>query len=153
MSALCSKPTLRWLILVLVAVALLVWLSGRMAAGNARDVAEIQTNPQGERAARTMVITLADGRIYPVNYLREGNLVFMGIDGRWWRVFVDGDPSAQMLIQGQRLSGRARVVLDDQAYVDEIFARLRPKAPSWLPAWLNGKLVVITLDAMPNETT
>ena len=124
-----------------------------MAAGNARDVAEIQTNPQGERAARTMVITLADGRIYPVNYLREGNLVFMGVDGRWWRVFVDGDPSAQMLIQGQRLSGRARVVLDDQAYVDEIFARLRPKAPSWLPAWLNGKLVVITLDTKPNETT
>ena len=65
MSALWSKPTLRWLILVLVAVALLVWLSGRMAAGNARDVAEIQTNPQGERAARTMVITLADGRIFP----------------------------------------------------------------------------------------
>ena len=58
-----------------------------------------------------------------------------------------------MLIQGERLSGRARVVLDDQAYVDEIFARLRLKAPNWLPAWLNGKLVVITLDAMPNETT
>ncbi len=153
MSTLWSKPTLSWLILVLFALALLVWLSGQMAAGNARDVAEIQTNPQGERAARTMVITLADGRIYPVNYLREGNLVFMGIDGRWWRVFVDGDPSAQMLIQGQRLSGRARVVLDDQAYVDEIFARLRPKAPSWLPAWLNGKLVVITLDTKPNETT
>lgn len=153
MSALWSKATLRWLILVLVAVALLVWLSGRMAAGNARDVAEIQTNPQGERAARTMVITLADGRIYPVNYLREGNLVFMGIDGRWWRAFVDGDASVQMLIQGERLSGRARVVLDDQAYVDEIFARLRPKAPSWLPAWLNGKLVVITLDTKPNETT
>jgi hypothetical protein len=100
-----------------------------------------------------MVITLADGRIYPVNYLREGNLVFMGIDGRWWRAFVDGDASVQMLIQGERLSGRARVVLDDQAYVDEILARLRPKAPSWLPAWLNGKLVVITLDTKPNETT
>ena len=153
MSTLLSKLTLRWLILVLVAVALLVWLSGRMAAGNVQDVAEIQTNPQGERAACTMVITLADGRIYPVNYLREGNLVFMGIDGRWWRAFVDGDASAQMLIQGERLSGRARVVLDDQAYVDEIFARLRRKAPSWLPAWLNGKLVVITLDAMPNGTT
>ena len=153
MSTLWSKPSLSWLILVLVALALPVWLSGRMAAGNVQDVAEIQTNPQGERAACTMVITLADGRIYPVNYLREGNLVFMGIDGRWWRVFVDGDASAQMLIQGQRLSGHARVVLDDQAYVDEIFARLRPKAPSWLPAWLNAKLLVITLDAMPNETT
>jgi hypothetical protein len=79
-----------------------------MAAGNARDVAEIQTNPQGERAARTMVITLADGRIYPVNYLREGNLVFMGIDGRWWRAFVDGDAPVQTLIRGERLRGLAR---------------------------------------------
>jgi hypothetical protein len=26
-----------------------------------------------------------------------------------------------------------------------VFARLRPKVPSWLPLWLNGKLVVITL--------
>jgi hypothetical protein len=88
-----------------------------------------------------------------VNYLREGNLVFMGIDGRWWRAFVDGDAPVQTLIRGERLRGLARVVLDDQAYVDEIFARLRPKAPSWLPAWLNGKLVVITLDTKPNETT
>lgn len=148
-----SKRTIRWLILVLAVLALFIWMSGRMAAGNARDVAEIQTNPQGERAARTMVITLADGRIFPVNYLREGNLVFMGIDGRWWRSFVDGAAPVQMLIQGERLRGHARVVLDNPAYVGEIFSRLRPKAPSWLPAWLNGKLVVITLDSKPNATT
>ncbi|MEL0047831.1 MAG: hypothetical protein VW867_04220 [Gammaproteobacteria bacterium] len=110
-------------------------------------MAEIKTNPQGDRAARTMIVTLADGRIYPVNYLREGDRVFMGIDGRWWRVFQGQGQSVDMLIKNQRLSGHGRVVLDNQEYVDQVFARLRPKAPSWLPAWLNGKLVVIELAA------
>ena len=28
---------------------------------------------------------------------------------------------------------------------NQVFLKLRPTAPKWLPAWLNGKLVVITL--------
>ena len=36
--------------------------------------------------------------------------------------------------------------MDDRANIDDVFARLRPKAPDWLPDWLNGMLVVITLD-------
>lgn len=133
--------------LFVIAVAVLaIWLPQRAERTNASVIAEIQTNPGGERAARSMVITLADGRVYPVNYLREGNLVFMGIDGRWWRAFQGAGQQVEMLIQGQRLTGLAKVELDDQAYIDEIFARLRPKVPSWLPDWLNGKLVAITLD-------
>ena len=134
--------------LFVIAVAVLaILLPQRAERTNASVIAEIQTNPGGERAARSMVITLADGRVYPVNYLREGNLVFMGIDGRWWRAFQGAGQQVEMLIQGQRLTGLAKVELDDQAYIDEIFARLRPKVPSWLPDWLNGKLVAITLDS------
>ena len=134
--------------LFVIAVAVLaIWLPQRAERTNALVIAEIQTNPGGERAARSMVITLADGRVYPVNYLREGNLVFMGIDGRWWRAFQGAGQQVEMLIQGQRLTGLAKVELDDQAYIDEIFARLRPKVPSWLPDWLNGKLVAITLES------
>ena len=134
--------------LFVIAVAVLaIWLPQRAERTNASVIAEIQTNPGGERAARSMVITLADGRVYPVNYLREGNLVFMGIDGRWWRAFQGAGQQVEMLIQGQRLTGLAKVELDDQAYIDEIFARLRPKVPSWLPDCLNGKLVAITLDS------
>ena len=134
--------------LFVIAVAVLaIWLPQRAERTNALVIAEIQTNPGGKLAARSMVITLADGRVYPVNYLREGNLVFMGIDGRWWRAFRGDGQQVEMLIQGQLLIGSARVELDDQAYIDEVFARLRPKVPSWLPDWLNGKLVVITLDS------
>ena len=139
--------------LIVVAVAALaIWLPQRSERTNASVIAEIQTNPGGERAARSMVITLADGRVYPVNYLREGERVFMGIDGRWWRAFQGDGEQVQMLIQGQRFSGLAKVELDDQAYIDEVFSRLRPKVPSWLPDGLNGKLVVITLDNGASET-
>lgn len=112
---------------------------------NARVAEEIRTNPQGERAQRSMLVTLADGRMYPVNFLREGDRVFMGIDGRWWREFVgDGQP-VEMLIQGEVLHGHAITVLDDPAYTADVFTRLRPTVPNWLPDWLNAKLVVITL--------
>ena len=134
-------------LIVITVAALAIWLPQRSERTNAWVITEIQTNPGGKLAARSMVITLADGRVYPVNYLREGNLVFMGIDGRWWRVFQGEGQQVEMLIQGQRLTGFAKVELDDRAYIDEVFARLRPKVPSWLPDWLNGKLVVITLDS------
>ena len=148
MAVLWSKKSAFWLALFGLGIAALVlWLPQRTEQTNARVMAEIKTNPQGDRAARTMIVTLADGRIYPVNYLREGDRVFMGIDGRWWRVFQGQGQSVDMLIKNQRLSGHGRVVLDNQEYVDQVFARLRPKAPSWLPAWLNGKLVVIELAA------
>ena len=139
------KPRAWFALGLVMLLGLLVWLPVRMDHINAQVSEDIRNNPQGVRAARSMVITLADGRSYPVNYLRENDLVFMGIDGRWWRSFQGPGESVEMLIQGQRLRGHAKVVLDNPEYVVDVFARLRPKAPSWLPLWLNGKLVVITL--------
>ena len=81
-----------------------------------------------------------------MNYLRDNDQVFIGVDGPWWREFDSGAVPVTMLIQGQTLTGTAATARDDQAYVDEIFARLRPTAPAWLPDWLNGVLVVINLE-------
>ena len=120
-------------------------LKWRTAHVNAAVVETLRLEPQGARAARTMLITLADGRDFPVNYLRDGNLVFMGIDGRWWRAFQNTGQPVTMLIQGETLTGHARVILDDPALVETVFARLRPTVPEWLPDALNGKLVAITL--------
>lgn len=142
---------LKWIVIGVVGL-FLVFIGYRFSTRdviNARVAEEIRTNPQGERAQRAMLVTLADGRMYPVNYLVEGDLVFMGIDGRWWREFVgDGQP-LEMLIQGERLTGHATTVLDDPEYTAEIFSRLRPTVPGWLPDWLNGKLVVITVNSPP----
>lgn len=111
---------------------------------NAQVIEEIRNNPSGERAAKTMLVTLSDGRRYPVNFLREDGLVFMGIDGRWWREFEGDGQAVELYVQGEAFSGHAKVVLDKPDYVADIFSRLRPTVPPWLPDWLNGKLVVIT---------
>ena len=120
-------------------------LKWRTAHVNAAVVETLRLEPQGARAARTMLITLADGRDFPVNYLRDGDLVFMGIDGLWWRAFQNAGQPVTMLIQGETLTGHARVILDDPALVEAVFARLRPTVPEWLPDALNGKLVAIRL--------
>ncbi len=135
-------------VIFVVFAAYRVW---RLDDANAQVAADIRANPDGERARKTMLLTLADGRMYPVNYLREGNLVFMGIDGLWWREFVDGSQPVKMHIRGQQFAGQARTILDDPDYTEAVFARLRPTVPEWLPDWLNGKLVVITLDQTQPE--
>ncbi|XOV85545.1 MAG: hypothetical protein ACFHXK_10610 [bacterium] len=112
---------------------------------NPRVAAELVAAPDGPRAARVLLLTLPDDRVLPVNYLREGALVFVGADGPWWRAFLPGDVPVQMFIRGEDLHGVANVVDDDPAYTEEVFARLRPDVPDWLPAWADAKLVVITL--------
>ena len=116
------------------------------AAENARVVAELRNNPQGMRAEIVMLLTFQSGRELPVNYLREGNQVFVGADGRWWREFRTGNVPVTLLIQGQEYSGRARTVMDNAEYTRDVFQRLRPNVPKWLPDWLDAYLIVIDLD-------
>ena len=52
----------------------------------------------------------------------------------------------KVLIRGETHSGRARVVRDDAEFKRDVFQRLRPDVPKWLPKWLNAELVVIDLD-------
>lgn len=113
---------------------------------NPRVHQELTDNPQGERAGIVMLLTLPDGKRIPVNYLREVDKVYVGADGPWWRALQSGDVSIQLEIRGEQLTGKARVILDNPVYVDDVFSRLRPTVPTWLPDWANGKLVEITLD-------
>ena len=143
---------MKWIIIVPAAIVgiLVVLLLGMRAyyavSVNAKVTQELRSDPQGERAERVMLLTFPDGKELPVNYLREGNQVFAGADGTWWRAFRDGDVPVQVLIKGEWLTGRARTVLGDPQYTQDVFARLRPTVPKWLPDWLNAYLVVIDLD-------
>ncbi|MEK9892790.1 MAG: hypothetical protein VW599_09990, partial [Pseudomonadales bacterium] len=74
-----------WLLLLTVALLTLGGLKFRVSVVNDRVIEEIKANPMGARAQRTMIVTLRDGRIFPVNYLVEDGRVYMGIDGLWWR--------------------------------------------------------------------
>ncbi|MCY4026066.1 MAG: hypothetical protein OXH75_07090 [Acidobacteria bacterium] len=137
----------RWLVLTGGAVLLLYGAFLLLTQlGNRSVTRELRALPQGERADRVMLLTLPSGRSIPVNYLREGDVVYAGADGRWWRELRgDGAPVA-LEIRGEALGGHARAIENDPARTHDVFARLRPTVPSWLPDWLNGVLVEIRLD-------
>ena len=135
---------------IVVATLVLGLLALRVLYGliaNPRVMEEITANPNGERAGIVMALSLPDGRTLPVNYRREDNHVYVGADGRWWRTLRDGKASVTVLIRGETLVGQARVVFDDPEFKAEVFSRLRPTVPSWLPQWLDAHLVVIELEA------
>ncbi|MDE0507179.1 MAG: hypothetical protein F4234_04525 [Gammaproteobacteria bacterium] len=145
---------LNWLIIILgiLATAFIALRAFMLLVGNPRVVAELRDDPQGDRAGIVMLLELPDGRELPVNYLREGDQVFAGADGGWWRPLRDGNAPVRLLIRGETLTGKARVVLDDPAYKRDVFDRLRPTVPKWLPDWLDAHLVVIDLDPASRTT-
>ena len=109
--------------------------------GNPEVVKELIENPQGEKALKVMLLTLPSGREIPVNYLREDGRVYAGADGRWWKE-LDGERVAvTLLVQGEKLHGRALAIHDAPAYTKDIFSRLRPTA---IPGF--GTLIEILLD-------
>lgn len=108
---------------------------------NPRVSRELHEDPQGERAQKVMLITLPSGRELPVNYLREGNTVYAGADGRWWHELRGENARGSVFIRGETLHGHMRAVEDDPERRTAVFARLRPNALSFA-----GTLVVIELD-------
>jgi hypothetical protein len=108
---------------------------------NPRVIRELREDPQGERAQKTMLLTLPSGKAIPVNYLRDGDTVYAAADFPWWRELRDGGGRGSVLVRGETLHGHIRAVEDDPERRDSVFARLRPTAPRWL-----GTLVVIELD-------
>ena len=112
---------------------------------NPKVVVELQTQPTGQRAQRVMLLTLPSGSTIPVNYLKEGSIVYVGADGRWWRDFRDPGEDVEILVQGVPLKGHAIAITNDRKYRDEVFKRLRPTAPTWFPEWAKGVLIEITV--------
>lgn len=108
---------------------------------NPRVIRELRESPDGERAARVMLLTLPSGRQIPVDYLRDGDTVYCAADFPWWRELRDGGGRGSVLIRGETLRGSIRAVEDDPALRTEVFARLRPTAPSF-----TGTLVVVDLE-------
>ena len=68
------------------------------------------------------------------------------LKSRATRDFVDAPQPVRMFIRGRHYRGSARTILDDPELKADVFSRLRPTVPAWLPDALNGKLVVVTLE-------
>ncbi len=135
---------MRYLIAGVAAVALLAIgvYAYTAAVRNPRITRELLAEPDGAIAGKVMLLTLPSGKRYPVNYLREGDRVFAGCDGRWWRELRGEGAMVTVLIRGKELRGRARAVRNDPEYRKRVFKRLRPRS-YW---WIGGKLIEIVLD-------
>jgi hypothetical protein len=141
-------------LLILVAVFVLVvggYAAYAILIGNPATVRELRDNPTGERAQRVMLLSLPSGKELPINYLREGPLVFAGSDGPWWKELRGKGAAVEMWIQGEAIRGHARAIEDDPDYQSEVFRRLRPSAPEFLQTTfgggLAGTLVVIQIES------
>lgn len=135
--------TMKIALLAILSIPLLmiaVWVSFEYL-NNPRIARELIEDPDGERASKVMLITLPSGRRLPVNYLREGDRVYAGADGRWWKELVGEGFTVSLVLRGEQLTGRARAVRDDPEYTERIFAKLRPNAIKGF-----GTLIEIRLD-------
>lgn len=129
---------------LLVAAALLLLVVGYLGYAayivNPRIAQELREQPDGERARKVMLLTLPGGRTIPVNYLRDGGVVYAGADGRWWRELRGDGAKVSLLLRGETLTGHARAIEDDPDLRIAVFRRLRPSAPEF-----TGTLVKIEL--------
>ena len=139
---------LKWILIIMCLLALSPNLVGVVFSLIVNPIvsSELRDNPNGREAQEAMLLTFRD-RTLPVNYLKEGNKVYIGMDGRWWQAFADEGIPVSMLIMGETYKGFGELAPDDPVYVQNVFSRLRPTTPSWFPSWLNAQLVVITLDS------
>jgi len=137
--------------IVLVLIVVLASVLGGGAAyfswvANPRVVQELRDHPDGERAKKVMLLTLPSGKSIPVNYLRDGDVVYAAADYPWWRELRGGGGPGSVFIRGETLHGHVRAVEDDPALRESVFARLRPNALSFA-----GTLIVIDLDQQDVE--
>jgi hypothetical protein len=133
---------------VLVVAGLLTLVAGYLAyvalVANPAVARELRDNPNGDRARKVMLITLPSGRTIPVNYLRDGDVVYAGADGRWWHELRGGGSAVQLLVRGETLTGNARAIEDDPDLRAAVFSRLRPTAVKFA-----GTLVQVDLVRAP----
>jgi hypothetical protein len=137
---------MKYVLIVVVALAALIagYAVYMARVANPHVEHELREHPDGERARRVMLITLPSGRTLPVNYLREGNTVYAGADGRWWHELRGHGAPVELLVRGQALVGQARAIEDDADHRSSVFDRLRPSAPK-----LFGTLVQVDLAPKP----
>ena len=96
--------------LALIGILVLVFLYFYIATvfvGNPRVMAELQSKPDGQLSDLVGILTLPGERKIPVNYLQEGEQVFLGADGLWWRDFRGDGAEVVVWIKGNKFRGRS----------------------------------------------
>jgi len=90
----------------------------------------LRSERHGLFSGHMMLITLkkretSDMITFPVDYVREGNSVYVGSDSAWWK-HLQGGAEVRLLIRGTEFVGWATPILDDPDRIREGFKKLRP---------------------------
>ena len=122
-------------------ISVLAGISVLVAAYNPLVTTILQSEQHALLSGRTMLITMknretAQMKTFPVNYLREGDMVYIGSDFGWEKHLVGG-AEVRLLIQAREYTGRATPILDDPERSGAGFKKLRPwtyKRAEWTGA-------------------
>ena len=126
---------------MVIVLSVLVGLSVLAAAYHSLTPRILQSAQHGLLSERVLLITLkqrdsADRKTFPVNYLREGNRVYIASDFDWWK-HLEGGAAVTLLIQGTAVTGWATPILNDPERSSAGFRKLRPwtyKRAEWTGA-------------------
>ena len=122
-------------------ISVLAGISVLVAAYHPLVTTILQSEQHPLLSGRTMLLTLknretAQMKTFPVNYLREGDMVYIGSDFGWEKHLVGG-AEVRMLIQAREFVGWATPILDDPERSSAGFKKLRPwtyKRAEWTGA-------------------
>jgi hypothetical protein len=95
-----------------------------------------------------MLITLREQETtemstFPVNYLREADIVYVGRDSGWWEN-LQGGAEVRMRIKDSDLIGWAVPIIEGRERISEGFKKLRPSTYRWA-LWTGAVFVEIYL--------
>ena len=111
-------------------VLVLVGLAGVLGVAHLFVPTILRSERHALLSGHIMLISLnkrntADLITFPVDYRREGNVVYVGSDSAWWQ-HLQGGAEVRLLIQGIELIGWATPIIDDPARSRAGFQILRP---------------------------
>ena len=110
-------------------------IAGFVAAYNPVVTTILQSDHHTLLSGRTLLITLENReplqpKTFPVNYLREEAMVYIGSDFGWEKHLEDG-AEVRLLIQGKEYVGWAPPILDDPERSTAGLRKLRRGPTSW----------------------
>ena len=115
---------------IVLIVLVLVGLAGVLGVAHLFVPTILRSERHALLSGHIMLISLnkrntADLITFPVDYRREGNVVYVGSDSAWWQ-HLQGGAEVLLLIQGTELIGWATPIIDDPERSRVGFKRLRP---------------------------
>ncbi|MCE2484836.1 MAG: hypothetical protein J4F42_04950 [Desulfurellaceae bacterium] len=123
-------------------------IAGFVAAYNPVVTTILHSDHHALLSGRTLLLTLenrqtAQPKTFPVNYLREEEMVYIGSDFGWEKHLQDG-AEVRLLIQGKEYVGWALPILDDPERSAAGLRKLRPRTYK-LAEWIGSVFVEVQM--------